>query len=882
MGDEFSHTRRGEIIRGLLMFERRPKRRKTPRWAKGAALQAAAAQQRRPRFSPANRRALLMGTAFVSSLLASTLDVDRAHAQAVNIVSGSPVTLTNNADCISLGFCASIITVAPVGAFINFTNNGDFATLGVGALGINLTTASLGGSIRLRNRGDIATLGGGAIGINAITTLGFSPINITNRGDIATAGGAAIGISALTTLPFSSINVTNRGDIATAGIAAIGISGITLTGSSGVKITNTGEIQTRAVLADGIFASTIGAASPVNVVNRGTIDARGRFAFGIEAVTTGPASPIRIQNSGNVSGRTAGIDAFSATSTRIVNSGEISATSLRAIDIKGARSRIRNSGLISGFVDLTNSADRFFNRSGGVFDAMRTSEFRGGRDIFINRSGGTVRTAHTWSASELTVFEGLERFENSGLITMVDGRNHDVFRISNTPGGTNLNFVGKGDSTLAVDTFLGGPGSTSDRFIIQGNSSGRTLLTVNNTNPGSGALNTAGIPVIFVDGTVNADDFYLEQPIDAGFVDYDLFFVPTNSGFFELRSHTGGGSHLLPHIVEFSHITFHNTSETWFDRSTDLRVLLARGEMCSDPLRRDAAYDESYTRCEELYSATPGVWVRGAGNWFELEDHEVTNANGRTYRHNLKRDLDIWQVQTGVDFGKRDWLADGDALVFGVLGGAIKSTLDYQAIVRTFNIEGWEVGAYATYLNGGLFVDTLFKTIFADVDPKDVRGFPDTLNNTTYGFRADTGYRFGNFQQGAFVEPLATIAASWTHIDDFTRDGNAVNFRDDENVRGRVGLRLGTSSEVWEGTTMEPFVVGSLWGTLSGSHSATLISTGQLFTFTDDPEDIWGEVSAGVNFFNPSAQTSVFAKVDYTFADETQGIGFRGGMRYNW
>jgi len=463
---------------------------------------------------------------------------------------------------------------------------------------------------------------------------------------------------------------------------------------------------------------------------------------------------------------------------------------------------------------------------------------------------------------------------------MVDGQTDDEFRISNTEGGTNLSFIGTGKSELAVDTFLGGPGSTSDRFFVEGSTSGRTLLTVNNTNPGSGALNTEGIPVIFVDGNVDANDFYLERPVDAGFFDYDLFFVDTGSGFFELRSHPGGGAHILPHIVEFTHVTFHNSTETWFDRSTDLRVLLARGNACDDTARRN---DESYMACQQLYSITPGVWARGAGTWLELEDKAVTKANGRTYRHDLKRDIDIWQFESGIDFGKRDWLTDGDALVLGVLGGAIQSTLDYQVLARAFDIEGLEVGAYATYLRGGFFFDTLFKTIFADVTPKSVRGFPDTLDNTTFGIRADTGYRFGGLDQGPFIEPLATIAASWTQIDDFARDGNAVNFDDDEHVRGRVGLRLGTSTEVWEGTTMEPFVVGSLWGTLSGSHSATLTSTNNTtFVFTDDPEDVWGEVSGGVNFFNPGAQTSVFAKVDYTFADETQGIGVRGGMRYNW
>jgi autotransporter family porin len=45
---------------------------------------------------------------------------------------------------------------------------------------------------------------------------------------------------------------------------------------------------------------------------------------------------------------------------------------------------------------------------------------------------------------------------------------------------------------------------------------------------------------------------------------------------------------------------------------------------------------------------------------------------------------------------------------------------------------------------------------------------------------------------------------------------------------------------------------------------------------------VWGEVSAGVNFFNPSANTSVFAKVDVTFGDDLDGVGGKARMRVAW
>lgn len=76
---------------------------------------------------------------------------------------------------------------------------------------------------------------------------------------------------------------------------------------------------------------------------------------------------------------------------------------------------------------------------------------------------------------------------------------------------------------------------------------------------------------------------------------------------------------------------------------------------------------------------------------------------------------------------------------------------------------------------------------------------------------------------------------------------------------------------VWIGTTMEPFVIGSLWGNLSDDNRATLVSTGTTFKLEDDLQDVWGEVSAGVNFFNPSANTSVFAKATSPSATTSTG-----------
>lgn len=108
-----------------------------------------------------------------------------------------------------------------------------------------------------------------------------------------------------------------------------------------------------------------------------------------------------------------------------------------------------------------------------MFETKLTSDFGPGVDLFRNEQGGTVQAATDPKAIESSSFVHLERFENQGLISLQDGQAGDSFEISNTVGVRDLSFVASGKSTLAIDAFLGGPGSIADNFIINGTSAAR-------------------------------------------------------------------------------------------------------------------------------------------------------------------------------------------------------------------------------------------------------------------------------------------------------------------------------------------------------------------------------------------------------------------------
>ena len=285
------------------------------------------------------------------------------------------------------------------------------------------------------------------------------------------------------------------------------------------------------------------------VINYGIVTSGSDNA--IFAIASGPDSPVLVENSGTLRGGGfygAGVFAYSYTGTTINNlpGGLITSTSFLAINTNGASTLIQNAGKIVGFVDLTDNDDVFINEKGGVFETKLTSYFGLGNDLFVNEQGGTVLAATDPSVKETSGFEGLERFENKGLITLQDDAVGDVFFIANSYGAT-PEFVGSGKSQLAIDAFPGGPGSTADNLIIDGNVSGKTKVDVNNTNAGPGVFNKVGIPVVYVNGPgVKGNEFFLSQPIDTGFFNYDLFFRPTGSGVFELRSFLGQGAFVLP------------------------------------------------------------------------------------------------------------------------------------------------------------------------------------------------------------------------------------------------------------------------------------------------------------------------------------------------
>src|SRR5680860_88061 len=211
-------------------------------------------------FGCVDRRALLLGTALVSTLLLVTVTAP-AHAAvdciAVSPASPLPIDVNDPGD-----------DIVCVNTLPRNNNSGD---------AIFLSTDGDDEFIRLDNSGRITASDTNIDGINTETDGDRSPITIGNSGDVkVTAEDDAEGIEASTgdsgPGESSPIMVTNSGDLdVTGGGDADGIDTETYGSNSTTTINNSGYLKVTSGVesAAGIEADSGGDNSPINVTNSG-------------------------------------------------------------------------------------------------------------------------------------------------------------------------------------------------------------------------------------------------------------------------------------------------------------------------------------------------------------------------------------------------------------------------------------------------------------------------------------------------------------------------------------------------------------------------------------------------------------------------------------
>lgn len=474
-------------------------------------------------------------------------------------------------------------------------------------------------------------------------------------------------------------------------------------------------------------------------------------------------------------------------------------------------------------------------------------------------------------ATGVATFNFGGQLQNLGALDLRDGAANSIVDAAGQ-------YFGGAGSTLFVNAQLGGPGSRSDE-LRAASTAGNTGISVVDVLGGAGAYNPDGVVVVRTDaGQSDATHFALNGgPIDKGLFVYDLLFADSTLtnvvtlGVAEDQHVLAG----VPDIEAFqlgrvpaqAQWAWARSTGVWRDRTADLREY--------------ASGNEGLVK----NGLAPGAWGRVYGANAERDDIAELTLLNKTYTYDTSYDLGIRGITAGADWVENGIL-DGTAL-FGAFVG-------YSSTESHFDVasgpasppkvlgSGISVGAYATYLKNGLYVDTLIKADFPELKltfgSLAPFGASDTVDARSIGGVLDVGYRTF-YWRGVYAEALGTLSYASTRIDDALLGGSVIDFGSNDSLRGRLGAGLGGQIYEFKGNAITARFEGSAWHEFDADNATRILSLGPALTVNDDAGGTYGELSGQLNAFDMLGGPSSFVKFDYRFNGDYRDTGLSIGLR---
>ncbi|MEL7691482.1 autotransporter domain-containing protein [Citromicrobium bathyomarinum] len=534
-------------------------------------------------------------------------------------------------------------------------------------------------------------------------------------------------------------------------------------------------------------------------------------------ITTAPGA--------DVSGAIAGIEATSGTGSTITLGGDVSSTTGPALDADGAAATVRigATGSITGRIDLTDNDDLLTNN--GRFNATQSSDFGAGNDTLAN--SGTIAVAGTQT------FAGLETLANNGVIDMRDGATDDSLTI---PG----DYSGGGTAFLGVDV---GPGSASDRLNIGGAATGSTSVVF---DAGGNFVN--GAIVVDAGAGTDASAFTLNAVQDP-LVDYTLQFDAANGDFLAFGTPSAFAASAVL-VAEGARQILYRNNEAVGSHLASLGVGAAGGT----------------TENPRIGSA---LWVNFSGNVQNRENAFTASPFGVARTYDLSHSQDFFGVQGGAD------LFGGANSVVGVTVGYASSDLRTDTTLSRIDYESINFGVYGMASFGPAYVAGLAKYEMMNVEYGRRSGptFAD-VDGEGWGGWIEVGARFGN---SFFFQPAVSLEYATVDIDDFTQGVTDFALEEDDGLRGKAGVRIGTNV----GTDLAPaefYATAQVIHEFQGEDTITLSNVGGTVSFVSPAIDTHGRAGAG---FRARMRNGVSGFIEGTvdFGDGVSGGTVRGGVR---
>ncbi len=836
-----------------------------------------------------------------------------ADAGDVNVTTGNIVTTGGRANGVTAESAGGNVIVS-TGTVSTLGDNADgiLATANNGAVTVDTLAVTTAG---FAADGISATAGAGGadIGFTNVTTSGTltSSVSATaNGGNVIISGGNVTSTGQASTGIFGSsnsgnVNVTTTGTVAANGRGGSGIFVISDTGNATVTANN---VTTVATLADdtraarsAVFAQ--GANSTVNVTGTATTTGIAEFGGSASAVTAIATNGNATATINNASSSGAGVDTVVVTATRdafatvngriqangtgadavivtggdnatitVGTGGNVSATNGNAftlssvngstfnnagvvssaangfaLQVLGGPVVINNSGNLTSDIVLTAGADRINNT--GTFTVGVNPDFGAGNDSFVN--SGTILVGSGATTVVSPTFIGLESLSNSGTIELRNGRAGDTLTLPGTYAGAN--------GTLGLDVLLSST-SVADQLIVGGVASGTTVVQLNQLAGSQMLLNPGTVLVRAATGS-SADAFDLAGgSIDAGFVRLEIVFNPA-TGTFAL---TGA-----PSDSAFRTLNFNEGVRSLWLKSADA----VSGQLRA---RRDALWTQGGGDVAGRF------WLQMHGSVEDRGGSRDFNTFGQSRLTNTGYQQDYFGGQIGFDVSGGS--GDRGGFAFGVTGGYINSSMNFDGSSDRLRFDVVNGGVYGSFTSGNIFVNALGKyDYFWANSNMPGAGFQDDISGGVYGARAEAGIRFGS--DSFFIEPAASISYVKNDFDDLALNGTTIAFDEDDGLRGRAGGRIGGTFATGGGSELAFYVGGNYVHEFQGRDRITLTSGGQTLSFTNNRLRDYGEAVLGITIAQ-SQGISGFIEGNYirSFSDTNgvrsiDGAGGRAGIR---
>lgn len=301
------------------------------------------------------------------------------------------------------------------------------------------------------------------LGTGTTTIIATGQVNGVDEAGITAGGGANSGdltvLAARVSGGVSGLRIDNEGT----GATSIRTTGVVTGGEFGILAENdqsTTNLTIRATevqaVGNAITAENLGSGETA-IVTTGTVtsqDKTGILVFaggnsgditvesgnasgglsGISAINFG-LGDTRITVNGVAQGNTNGVEAFSDGNQQvvIVNNGTIRNVSGlgsgRAISASGGAVAIGNTATLLGTVEIAGDSSLLLN-SGTWRSTGGISNFATLDDTLLNSPTGTILGGVLGATAETTVWQGLERFQQGGLLRLQDGGVGDIVQTS--------------------------------------------------------------------------------------------------------------------------------------------------------------------------------------------------------------------------------------------------------------------------------------------------------------------------------------------------------------------------------------------------------------------------------------------------------------------